>query len=317
MNDSTPQSAVNRSSGRAQWTRRPERGSPVLLKFLAQLSLRIGRPPTRLLLYIAVGYFFLFAPTARRHARVYLARALGKRARARDWFRLLLSFASTIHDRVYLLNERYDVLQISSQGEDMLLERLRRNEGAVLIGAHMGSFDVVRALGRDQPGLRIAMAMYQENARKVSSMLAAIAPHATPDIIALGEVSAMLRISERLAAGSLVGMLGDRSLGNDPGQAVRFLGALASFPLGPLRLAAVLRQPVIFMLGLYVGSNRYHVVFEPLADFAASDTRTRNEAVQLALIRYVQLLEKYCRLYPYNWFNFYDFWQSATGNADA
>jgi predicted LPLAT superfamily acyltransferase len=27
------------------------------------------------------------------------------------------------------------------------------------------------------------------------------------------------------------------------------------------------------------------------------------------LLRYVERLEHYCRLAPYNWFNFYDFWR--------
>jgi predicted LPLAT superfamily acyltransferase len=66
---------------------------------------------------------------------------------------------------------------------------------------------------------------------------------------------------------------------------------------------------VIFMVGLYRGANRYHVVFEPLADFSNISAGARAAAVRDAIDRYAALLDRYCRSDPYNWFNFFDFWQ--------
>jgi predicted LPLAT superfamily acyltransferase len=65
------------------------------------------------------------------------------------------------------------------------------------------------------------------------------------------------------------------------------------------------------MLGLYKGGNRYHVVFEPLADFRQTHSAEREAAVEAAIRRYAALLEKYCHDDPYNWFNFFDFWHGA------
>jgi predicted LPLAT superfamily acyltransferase len=76
-----------------------------------------------------------------------------------------------------------------------------------------------------------------------------------------------------------------------------------------MRAAAVLRRPVFFMVGLYRGGNRYHTVFERLADFSELRAADRDAAVEAAIRRYAALLEKYCRSDPYNWFNFFDFWQ--------
>jgi len=118
----------------------------------------------------------------------------------------------------------------------------------------------------------------------------------------------MLRIRDCLEAGKFVGMLADRSLGEAPAQRVSFLGRPALFPSGPMRAAAALRRPVMFMTGLYRGGNRYHVVFRPLADFSQRAPGGREAAVREAIERYVSILEEYCRSDPYNWFNFYDFW---------
>jgi predicted LPLAT superfamily acyltransferase len=64
------------------------------------------------------------------------------------------------------------------------------------------------------------------------------------------------------------------------------------------------------MVGLYCGGNRYHVVFEPIADFSAATPKSRDAVVRAAVERYAALLDQYCRSYPYNWFNFFDFWRA-------
>src|ERR1700743_3315661 len=62
----------------AEWVTHRERGSMTMLRIMTFLSLRLGRPGGRVFLYLIAAYFFLFAPTARGHARAYLRRALGR-----------------------------------------------------------------------------------------------------------------------------------------------------------------------------------------------------------------------------------------------
>jgi predicted LPLAT superfamily acyltransferase len=282
-----------------------------MLRIMTFLSLRLGRSVGRLFLYLIAAYFFAFAPTARRHARAYLRRALGREPTAADRFRHVLTFATTIHDRVYLLKDRFNLFDISVAGESLVRDALQAGKGAFLMGSHVGSFEIVRTVGRRQPGLHVAMAMYEDNARRVNAMLTAINPVATPDVIALGHIDTMLKIQESLERGTFVGVLGDRTLGNEASRQVSFLGQPARFPIGAMRAAAIMRRPVIFMIGLYRGGNRYHVAFEQLADFSTAEPRQREAAVQAAVERYAAVLEKHVRNDPYNWFNFFDFWRSG------
>src|SRR5260370_32277432 len=181
------------------------------------------------------------------------------------------------------------------------------------MGDNMGSFEVMHSLGRRRRGLKVAMAMYEENHRKINRTLAAINPQLKSDIVSLGRIDAMLNIADRLDRGAFVGGLGDRTLGHEPVQAVTWLGERASLPTGPMRAAAILRCPVFFMAGLYRGKNNYHVVFEPVADFSSTPAGVRNVAVRSAVERYAAVLDHYCRSDPYNWFNFYDFWRPQGG----
>jgi predicted LPLAT superfamily acyltransferase len=294
---------------RAPWLQLRERGSARLLRLFARISRAAGRGPSRILLHAVTGYFLLFAPGARTQSRVYLRRALGREPGIADVYRHFLCFATCIHDRVFLARGELERFEIQLEGADLLREAVARGQGALLMGAHLGSFDIVNAVGQLGAGVDVAMAMYEENARKVRAMIDALQPRLRPRIIALGRLDAMLKIRDELDRGAFVGVLADRTLGAEPVLEAELLGAPALLPTGPMRAAAMLRRPVIFMTGLHLGGRRYRVVFAPLADFSREDDVPREARVARAVQDYARLLERYCRAAPYNWFNFYKFWR--------
>jgi predicted LPLAT superfamily acyltransferase len=314
-----PRQSAVQQRGAAHWAAQPERGSALLVSMMMFVALRLGRPVARAILYAIAAYFFVFAPRARRHARIYLRRALGREPTARDRYRQVFTFAATILDRLYLTRERHKLFAISMEGEELMRASLERGSGAFLLGAHLGSFEMISAIGRRQPGLQVALAMYTQNVSRLTAHLGHGSPSCAPEVIPLGQLDSMLRIRDCLDEGKFVGMLADRSFEEAaPGQPVPFLGEPALFPTGPMRAAAALKRPVYFMASLYRGGNRYHVVFRPLADFSQPSAVARAAAVRTAIERYVALLEECCHSDPYNWFNFYDFWHGADADgADA
>jgi predicted LPLAT superfamily acyltransferase len=293
------------------WRQRPERGHAATMKLMAWLSLRLGRRLSRTVLHVIAAYFLLFAPRARRASADYLRRVLGRPARVGEIYRHFLAFASTVHDRIYLLNDRFDLFDIRVVGESVMRRHMENDCGILLMGGHLGSFEVMRAIGRRHTELKVCMVMYAEHAAKLASVLEAINPAAVQDIVPLGQMQSMLELNQRLEAGQMVGLLCDRNGGDGPDRSHEFLGAPANLPLGPFRLAAMLRRPVVFMTGLYLGGNRYELHFEDLTDFTSVDRSQRDVAIQAAQARYVGRLEHFCRYAPYNWFNFFDFWQPA------
>ncbi len=297
--------------GTINWTNNPARGNMFMLRFITWCSMKLGRRATRSVLYLIAAYFLLFAPKSRRASRAYLERALDHPAGLRDIYRHFFTFAATIHDRIYLINRRFDLFDFEIHGEELLRTLLADGNGLFLIGAHLGSFEVISAVGKKHTDLRVAMLMHEANAQKINAVLAAINPQSVQDIIGLGRIDAMLKVRERLNDGCAVGMLADRTPGNDTLYPVQLLGNKANLPGGPFRMAALLKRPVIFMTGLYMGGNRYAIHFDHLADFSSTPSGGRDAAMQEAITRYAELMDKYCRKAPYNWFNFFDFWQPA------
>jgi hypothetical protein len=322
---SEPHAPDGTATTSTDWARAPERSNAFALRLMTWIALACGRRVARWVLHPITLYFMLFAPRARRHSKRFLARALGRTPHFADGYRQVHAFTATILDRVYLLRGHAGRFDVRVQGTKVIDQTLAEGRGAFLVGAHMGSFEVLRAIGQAREGLRIAMVMYPDNARLINDALRAIAPDSQPHIIALGRMDSMLAVRDWLDAGGLAGMLADRSLPGDSqrGNEVRvpFLGREAVFTDGPFRLAALLRRRVIFMAGLYLGGARYDVRFEPLADFGERvDAAERERRIEAAVRAYAARLEALCREQPSNWFNFHDFWRedeapTASGSA--
>jgi predicted LPLAT superfamily acyltransferase len=294
-----------------EWLQRKERGNIIVLRVMRWLSLLLGRRISRIVVYGIALYFVLTVPAARKASRTFLARNLERPVTWFDLYRHILTFSSTIHDRIYLLNGRSDLFEIRLFGTESLHALQDRNKGLFLFGAHLGSFEILRVLAQNNANLKVCVAMYPENARQVNTTLAAINPQVMHDIITLGQIDSMLAIHHKLKDGTMVGILADRAVGPDQYVSVPFLGEPARFPTGPFRMAAMLQHPVYFMAGLYRGGNRYDIHFELLADFSKSTAKDRDAVVREVLEKYVAALERHCKSAPFNWFNFYDFWKTS------
>jgi len=286
-----------------RWTDKAERGSVWLIRLIAWLARTAGRPLCRLLLYPIVLYFVLFDPTARRASIEFLEAARGRPARWRDAFAHIHSFAATLLDRVYMAAGDFGRFQVTIEGLDRLENALRLGRGCLLLGSHLGSFDFMLLAQRQMDGRSVNVMMRVDPRARVRRI--AGIDDSSLKIIPVGRPDSYVRAHEALAAGEIVGALADRV---DSGATlpVSFLGRSTLLPLAPHILAARSQAPVIMCFGLYEGGNRYRVEF---VDFGPPPPVTgRGEQLLPAVERYAQILERYARNYPMNWFNFFPYW---------
>src|ERR1700712_2515738 len=184
------------------WATERERSNLWALRLMRWIAVVAGRPLTRLVLHPITVYFLIVNGKARRASSDYLSRALQRPARLADIYRHIHRFASTVLDRVYFLQERFDRFEIRSTGAAEVHEMLARHEGVMLAGAHFGSFEALRASAQGR-GARGAILMYEDNARLINATLAAVAPEARIQTIALGRPGAMLSLRNWLDSGGL------------------------------------------------------------------------------------------------------------------
>jgi predicted LPLAT superfamily acyltransferase len=291
------------------WTALPERGTQTSLQLIGWIAMRIGRWAARLLLYPITFYFVITADAARQLSREYLKRVHGNSAHWWHMFRHFHCFAATILDRLYLLRGEFERFDVKIHGKEILYRQMEHGKGCILLGSHLGSFEVLRALGVIQRNFPLKVLMDTKHNRNVTRFFDALNPVIAGTVIVSDRPDTLLTIKESLEAGFFIGMLGDRLSSGDKSTQCQFLGAPAAFPTGPIVLAAMMHCPVVLFFGLYRGGNRYEIYFEHFASEITLDRDRRTEEIQLWVQRYAERLEHYMRSAPYNWFNFYPFWE--------
>lgn len=299
------------NAANGHWMERPEAGGWFAIWLIRFVALHCGRGFTRVFLYPITLYFYLRRGPERRTARDYFRRLNGKPGSAWQVMRLIHAYATTILDRVFLLARGTHGYQVTLVGADELHARLDRGQGVLLLGAHMGSFEVLRVLATRKPQYPLKLVMDKGKTPALTALLESLAPDLAHNIIdtARGGTDIVLAMSETVRAGGMVTLLGDRGRPHELMREVPFLGAPAAFPANPWLIASLLKVPVVLCMGLYRGGNRYDLVFETLADRVELPRSDRNAALDVYIGHYATRLEHYLRADPYNWFNFYDFWQ--------
>jgi predicted LPLAT superfamily acyltransferase len=290
------------------WQDQPERGSGTLTRFIVWLSLNTRRPLVRLLLYPITAYFFAFSPVMRAASRKYLSTVLRQSVSLRQVFHHYLTFARVSHDRILLLSGRHKEFDVSFKGLEVVEALLARNQGFLFLGAHLGSFEVLRAFGMFEKKMPIKILLYPDNTRRILAIIEALNPALSREIISLGKPESMILAKRHVDNGGIIGILGDRIARGDKVVYANFLGCPAEFPAGPMLLASFLKVPVVLFCGLYLGRDRYEIRFESFGDEIIISPDSRQQDLQAWIDRYAARLDQLCTTSPYNWFNFYDFW---------
>src|SRR6266566_299773 len=262
----TPKAFAAKDLFAHRWGDLPERGTPASLRVIAWIAVHIGRWAARLLLYPITLYFLISAHAARRESYTYLKRVRGRPAHWRHVFRHFYCFAATILDRVYLLRGEFEYFDVTLHQKEILHRRVESGKGCILLGSHLGSFEVLRTLGVTQQDFSLKVLMDSVHNENITRFLDALNPEIARTVIAPDRPDTLLRVKESLDAGFLIGMLGDRITSDGKTTHCQFLGTPATFPAGPILLAAVMHCPIILFFGLYRGGNRYEIHFEELIE---------------------------------------------------
>ena len=113
-------------------------------------------------------------------------------------------------------------------------------------------------------------------------------------------------INEALDNGEIVSMAADRIV---QGLTIRcrFMDEEALFPAGPFRMCIAAKRPILLVFVLKTKWDTYRAEVQRL-EIPPTLTKRDEQAAALAQA-YADALAEKAMTYPYQWFNFYDFWQ--------
>src|SRR5580765_2752802 len=199
------------------WKARPEGGGWFAIWLIRTIGLKLGRPLARSLLYPITLYFYFRRPFERRISQAFLTRIFGRRASALEVMRHIHRFASTILDRVFLLAGQFSRFDVRIHGIDELISRIRPDKGALLLGSHVGSFEVLRVAAAERRDADLCVVLDRQQTPAMTQLLEAINPQAGRMVIdAAGDpMKLLLALGEAIGRGQVVAMLADRARVNE------------------------------------------------------------------------------------------------------
>lgn len=312
-------SPAQRAGASTHWAQIGESTFVAGMWLLYHLHRLLGRWPFLLCLYPVVTYYWLAEPLARRSSLQYLQRmqqAHGLWARMPGWWhshKHFRMFAQVILDKLLALTGRYRTERVRFDGRQPLVELLERGQGAIIVTAHMGCIELCQAIAEQRPNLRLNILVHTKHAEQFNRVLQRLAPDSGVRLLQVSDFNAAtaMMLADRVASGEFIAIAGDRvPVHESKTTSARFLGYEAAFPCGPYVLAALLKCPLYFMGCVHEGQS-YAVEFVPLATQVQLPRTRRNEALAEYAQLYAQQLERLLCQAPYDWFNFFPFWEQG------
>jgi predicted LPLAT superfamily acyltransferase len=319
----------------AHWSEQKEKGSGIWqLRLLLALYHAIGARRIRVFLYPIVFFFFLFSPVLRGISFRFQVRVAGLRSapppRARDVFRHFFSFSFSLVEKIaaWSRDMGLDRLTIKTPDAEGLVELVRGGTGAFIICSHLGNSEVLRALAQTEvarllPRFGITSIVDFSGTARFNTLLEEINPGSMVRLVPASDigVDTIITLKERIAAGELVIIAGDRTSASNRGAVneVRFLGEPAYFPRGAFVLASLMDAPVYFMFGVREDDRDFDspygfYVYKASTDVSGS-RRERMVKIQALMEEFAARLELLCIAHPQQWYNFYDFWKKPSAEG--
>ena len=251
-------------------------------------------------------------PELRKNSRRYLRR-VGISPTLRSVYRHVRTFAFCATDRIFFLRGDLDRFEISRVGQEHVTRLRRSGRGGILVGAHFGSYEALRAAA-EEDDVPLSIVAWFDNTAMSYAIYESLAPELARRVIRVrpGEIDHLLEVRRRVQDGELVAFLGDRVVPGGESVSVNFLGGEARFPTGAFSVASVIGCPVLLVFNVYRDPNHYELRCEPFSDGMAWPRRGDRQAKVATVQRFAERLEHHVRSEPLNWFNFYDYWEEES-----
>ncbi|RJX30795.1 MAG: glycosyltransferase family 2 protein [Oxalobacter sp.] len=312
--------ASKKTRGQTHWSRLSERGSTLGMQIVYYCYQLIGERAALWLLYPIVAYFYLTSPRTRHASLDYLRKVhahsqiQGRAPNQVDVFRHMLAFAQSGLDKLAAWMGKTSSLRVDVPNLPAFQELVASGQGALFIGAHLGNLEMSRALSRDLQGVKINAIVFSNHAQRFHEMLMRINPEYNLNLIQVSQIGpdTVIHLREKINHGEMVFIVGDRTPPAENGRVttVDFFDAPTPFAQGPMILASFLECPV-FLFFCLREKDKYTIYLERFADQINLPRKDRQQGLQTYLQAYAKRLETYCLKAPYQWFNFFDFWQGG------
>lgn len=270
-----------------------------------------GLYPAYFILRVVSFYYFLFSKP-NKFIRKYFKSIHGYSNWKSFWavYKNNYVFGQTILDKVAQMAGVKTKFKFIHENGEVLQKLAALGKGGILVSAHTGNWEIA-GQGLNRYGGAFNMLMYENEKENIKQYMDEVMYNKKIKVIAINEEtkSHIIELHKAFSNNELLVMHGDRFREGAKTITVDFFGKPARFPAGPYVLAAKFGVPLCIVFANKKDANTYHFFStDPIQVPRARGEKEVEAACKMMVERYVAELEKRVKMYPHQWFNYYDFW---------
>jgi len=269
------------------------------------------------LLRFVAFYYYIFATEATRPIHNYFHNIWKQSARKarKSVYKSYYTFGKILIDKIAILSGKKHWFSYDFDGENYLNDMVAAGKGGIIINAHIGNFEIAGQL-LERLDTRINILMVDAEHQAIKQYLDSVMTNKPIGIIPIKEdLSHIIEIENALRNNELIAMNGDRFVDTKSTKWFPFLGKEARFPTGPFMLAAHFQVPVTYAFAMKERKRHYHFYATPPVQVPrVRPKQAQEKAIMATMQGYITELENKVKTFPYQWFNYFEFWQDRQEN---
>jgi len=290
----------------AQWEGKAK-GTPLGYKIFIFFIKRFGLNAAYSVLVFVAFYYTIFSFSTTKTSYFYFRRRLNQ-----PFFKAIFSiyrnyfvFGQTLIDRMAISFGLKHKFSFTYDGKEKVQDVIDKKQGGFIFSGHVGSFNIARYFFDEFiiEDTAINLIVTDQENEQIKEYVGAVSSDTSIQFIVIKEdMSHIFEMNDAIGRGEVIIFASDRYVDGIQYLEKKFLNKEVKFPLGPFKLAARKKKPILFMY-IMKGRNKSYNLYAREPEF--SDPVIKPSHVLDEYIRYQELMLKQ---YPLQWFNYYDYW---------
>ncbi|HEX6891861.1 MAG TPA: lipid A biosynthesis acyltransferase [Chryseolinea sp.] len=284
------------------------KGTPLGYRIFVFVIRTFGLSPAYVLLRFVAFYYLIFSWSSSKHIYHYFRHfhRYGRLRSILSIYRNYYVFGQTILDKVVVMAGIDNKFTYDFDGEENLRQIVKGGRGGILLSGHVGNWEAAGHLLR-RLDTRINVVMYDGEHQQIKDYLQQVTGGRNLNVILIKpDMSHVYAMGEALQKNELICLHADRYLEGNKTVVKRFLGEEAHFPQGPFLLSSTFKVPVSVVFAFKESPTHYHFYGSDLLERSKDESKA--DFMDRLLSNFTQELEQKVKIYPEQWFNYFNFW---------
>lgn len=301
---------LNEPNACSSWASIQEQGHFLGLYFIASVYRLLGKRFCQCISFPIILYYFIKGTESRKASYQFLSKILKRPVTLRDQLFHFMNFFDMALDK---FSGWIGASSCCIEEESLTnLKKMMASGGGVLLVSHLGNMEFCRSITDKNHQHKLHILLHTKNSKRFNQILRFFNPDTQLNIYEVTELGpdTIIHLKNCVDAGDFVVIAADRFpvKGDKRVSYASFLNENAPFSQGPYILAALLQCPVYTAIAIKK-EHKYHVDVQLFEEKIVLDRSNRSQQLSFYCQKYAKYLETYAYKYPFQWYNFFNFWQ--------